>query len=568
MTDSLIIHLFVFAYLGIMVLVGVMSKKFIHSAKDFFNGGRVLPWWVASISLYMGAFSALSFVALGSVAFNQGVVGLLIAGGGIFGLIFAGLVLAPRWHRAGILTPIEYLEGRFGVSSRQIMAWISVIINPVATGLRLYAFAVMVNGVMGYPLVETVIVAGGIMLAYTLLGGLWAVVLTDAVQFIVLLVGLIPLLILSLFAFDAAPENYTIGDLFVMTSGSLGWGWLVTWWLVEAININFSFQAIQRYCSVPTEKDAKKAAYFAGIMLIPTPFMAFIPAMVAYYLFPEINGETAFAHMATQVLPAGLLGLMLGAMFSATMSSLDSSFNVDSGIMTHDIYARFINQSASRKKLLMVSRVATVIAASMSIFMALILAFEKTGVFEFLEVLQSRWLVALWVPFLLGVFLKRVQQSGYFFAMVGGLTFSLVLWLMEYSPADARLPVILSSGFFMLVANGLFPAKGKKAESIDLFFIRLKNDSQVEKSLAIGLSEDEQKTEKEKNAERQKNVMSLIGNTCILVGFLPILAGIFSSDNARDQMIELVVGTIFWCIGGGLIMLGGHHHRSNKASHD
>lgn len=530
-------------FLAIMLGVGIVAKTFVKDADDFHRGGRQVPWWAAGLSIYMGAFSAFAFVSFGSVVFTDGGVGLLLGYGLVFSYVLTGLFLARRWHRAALTTPAEYLEQRFGPAARQFVAFLTLVTNAMASALRLFAFALMMNGLLGLPVLPTIVIAGAMMAAVAISGGLWGIVLADAVQFVILLAGLIPLVIMSVLQLGGWAEFSILAttDLFAVGRGDKGWNWLLTWWLLQIITGMFSFPMIQRLSSVPTERDARKAVFLAAALLVPTPLLAMVPVAICFVLLPGTPPELAFATIAKTVLPVGLLGLMAGSMIAATVSELETAFNIDSGIVTRDVYQRHIHPEASPRRLLALSRLATLASATIAITLATVLAATGTGIFDFSEAFSSRVVMALCIPFVLGILVRRISERGFFLTVACSLVASFVLWWIGLSSGDVRLP--LAAVGFGSVALGalLFPPRGQSKVRIGAFFDRLAQPcpSPENGRLAIDLQ-----------------TIRLVGVTILLVGIVPALLPLVAATTGPARLIEYGAGGVLFAIGAALIFFG------------
>ncbi len=474
MMEQPLLILIAAVFLLVILFVGYASKRFVRTTDDFYRGGRRVPWWVAGISIYMGSFSALAFVAFASIAFSEGLIGFLLGFGFVLAYVLAGLFFAHRWHRAGVTTPVEYLERRFGPESRRAIALISVLFEILASGLRLYAFAILLHGIVGFPIVATIVVFGIAMAIAAWSGGLWAVVLGDAVQFVILLAGLVPLFVMSIVRMGGWEEFlvFLSTDLFSVR-GEHDWGWLFSWLAVQAVAGNFGFAAIQRFSSVRTEADARKAAFLAAGLLVPLPFLAMVPALICFYLLPGTDPQEAFGVMVREALPIGLVGLMVGAIVAATVSELESAFNICSGILTSDVYKRFLRPTAEGQELLWVGRAATLGVAATAIAMGATLALLELKVFDSYEALVSHVFVTLYIPFLAGILVPRMSELGFAVVVGGGLALSGVLWLAGWTPSDVRTAILGASLIGVVLVSLVMPARGAAKARIAEFFERL-----------------------------------------------------------------------------------------------
>ncbi len=189
MTNSLTVldYSAVAIYLVLMAGIGIIMGRYVKNVKEYFSGGNAVPWHLGAISNYMTMISAFVFVAHAGVVYQNGLIGLLLLWSPVPATVFATLFLAHRWRRAGLTTPVEYLEQRYGSSVRQIVSWCGIGFRILENMVRLYALGIVVSGTLGCSLELAAAVCGGIAVVYTMIGGLWAVVVTDAVQCAILL---------------------------------------------------------------------------------------------------------------------------------------------------------------------------------------------------------------------------------------------------------------------------------------------------------------------------------------------------------------------------------------------
>jgi len=541
MTDQNIVLVTLVAYLAVVALVGILAKTLVQSSDDFFRAGGRMPWWTAGVSLYMGTFSAFAFVAFGSVVFEHGAIGIVIGVGSVIGWLVAAFYFAPRWRRARLKSPTEYLEFRFSAIVRQVVVWLNLVLSPLQSGLRLFAFSIMVHGILGYPLPETIIVTALVMMTYSVLGGLWAVVLTDSIQLVVLVTGLIPLLILSVAEVDGLRGLAALQDsgFFSFERGSLSLWWLGTWWFTEFINTLASFQGVQRYSSVADERDASKAAYLAAILLVPTMILALLPSLLGSHIFPEIDGEMIFAHMVTNLLPASIVGLMLGAMCAATMSSLDSIFNVDASLMTNDIYKRFLRPNATTREMIIASRLFTLLVVILAVTIALTLAAFHVRTFSFLEVIQSRIMVVVWTFFVLGILFRSISSTGFLMALGASLVFSAVLATTDLAISDVRIANIVFSIAVFSLANYWAFAMNTGTRRSKAFF------AQLEMPVA--------RVEREPGTTLDTSPLKLISISIMAFAAIPTLLISVTNEQGWGVGLEAMLSASLWLIGLSLL---------------
>ncbi|HPU98427.1 MAG TPA: sodium transporter, partial [Candidatus Hydrogenedentes bacterium] len=357
--------LMVGGYFLIMAAIGVFFYGKMRQMKDYFSGGNAIPWWLSGVSFYMSSFSVAAFVFYPSLCYRFGFVGVTLLWVAIPATLFSALLFATRWRRARINSPVEYLESRYSPLLRQIFAWQGIPVRIIDDGMKLLATATFISLCAGIPPAQSVLWTGGIILLTTFLGGLWAVAVTDFIQFVVLTAAVLLLLPLSIAKaggigtlVSALPEGF-----FQLTTPEYGWGYVLSLVLMYALawsSINWSL--IQRYYCVPRERDALKVGGLVVLLYVIGPPLMFFPAMAARQFLPNLDDAGhVYPLLCTVLLPPGIMGLAVAAMFAATMSTLSSDYNVCASVLTNDVYRRLFRPRASERELVVVGRALTIL---------------------------------------------------------------------------------------------------------------------------------------------------------------------------------------------------------------
>lgn len=355
--DTIVILVFSAFVMGI----GMLFARTGRNLKSFFAGGEAVPWFIGGLSLFMSFFSAGTFVAWGSIAYKHGWVAITIQWTMCIGALVTALYLAPRWKRTGALTAAEFIRERLGLSVQKTYIFIFTLVSVFIKGSVLYPVAKLVSASLDLPLVPCTIGLGLFMIAYTAVGGLWAVMVTDILQFVVLSAAVFILLPLS-FGKVGGWEGFTNNipdDFFNLLNGEYTIGFVAAFVIYHICYIGGNWTMVQRYTSVDSEKSAKKVAFlFAGLYLI-SPVIWMFPPMIYKAINPALTGldtENAYLMICKLVLPPGLLGLMLTGMYFSTSASANTALNVVSAVFTNDIYKGMVNPHASDRQLIRVAR--------------------------------------------------------------------------------------------------------------------------------------------------------------------------------------------------------------------
>ncbi|WP_196213521.1 sodium:solute symporter family protein [Bacteroides cellulosilyticus] len=392
-----------------MLLAGLSFSGKGTSMKSFFAAGGSVPWGISGLSLFMGFFSAGTFVVWGSIAYTNGLVAITIQTTMCIAGFLVGAYIAPRWHKTGALTAAEYITKRFGVKTQKSYTYLFLLISLFTTGSFLYPIAKIVEVSTGFNLYYSILILGVVCILYVALGGLWAVVITDVLQFVILTVAVLITVPLSLdkiggieHLFSGAPDGF-----FDPVNSEYTWGFIIAFGLYNAIFIGGNWAYVQRYTSVKSGKDSKKVGFLFGSLYMICPILWMLPPMIYRIYNSELTGladEGAYLLMCKEALPNGLLGLMLGGMIFATASSLNSTLNISAGVFTNDVFKNFWPQS-SEKTLMRVAKLSTLFFGLLAICVALLIP-KMGGIVNVVISVAALTGVPLYLPVIWSLFSK------------------------------------------------------------------------------------------------------------------------------------------------------------------
>ncbi|MBI2222221.1 MAG: hypothetical protein HYU53_13570 [Acidobacteria bacterium] len=438
-------HTVIVGYFALLTIVGLYFWKRVRHVRDLFVGNNRVPWWLAGISFYMTSYSAFMFVAYSEMAYRYGLIAVTLAFSAPVAVLVGTLALAPRWRRARIISHVQFLEMRYSTHIRQALAWSGLPLKVVDDGLKIYATGVFVSVGLGYDLETSIVASGVIMLGYTFLGGLWAVLVTDYVQFLVLTLAVVVLFPLAIARVDLgtlaaagqpgflSPINAPFSPLYV-----------AAFYLLVLLGYNGNWALAQRFYSVPDERAARKAGFLAVALMTVGPPLFILPAVAARSLLPELmdppnSPQYAYAMLAIRFLPAGLVGLMIAAMFAATMSTLSSDYNVMASVVTEDIYHRLIDRHASERRLMIVGRLATLAIGAVTIVIGVgLVAAARQGLFEVMVALFALFVGPMIIPLLGGLLTPRITARGAAAGIAAGFASGLAMYLYKTLVIAAR----------------------------------------------------------------------------------------------------------------------------------
>ena len=418
---SIFDYLVVAAFFVAMIGVGIFYSRKSKSSGEFFGGDRSVPWYLAGVSYYMGSFSALSFVMYSALAYKYGWLPVTLSWLNVPVVLLVTWLLALRWRRAVRVSPLEFLDNRFTNKMRQGLVWLGLPMRLLDGALKLFAIGTVVGVGMGFPIEAAIVVSGLVIICYTFLGGLKATLVADFIQFFVLtaIVVVLPFFCLGrvggLSGFvERAPEGF-----FALFTGKYTWLYLLVFFYAQFLELSTSWSMVQRFYTTRSEGDARKSGWLVSALLFFGPPLFFFPAMAARIFHPgipdaDLNG--VYAIVCREVLPVGLMGLVIAGMFSATMSTLAGFYNAIASVVTNDFYVRVLNPSASAKRQMAIARLSTFLAGALVIGLTFVMRSVQgaNDLFDVTNQLFSVFGNPIAVPVLAGLLVKRFSRfSGF-----------------------------------------------------------------------------------------------------------------------------------------------------------
>ncbi|MES2653363.1 MAG: sodium:solute symporter family protein [Bacteroidota bacterium] len=450
-----------------IMLVGISFSRTGRNLKSFFAGGEAVPWSIGGLSLFMSFFSAGTFVVWGSIAYQYGWVAITIQWTMCIGGLITGLYLAPKWKATGNLTAAEFIKDRLGAGVQKSFIYIFMLVSLFIKGSVLYSVSKLVGSSLDFPIIPVTIILGVLMISYTAVGGLWAVMVTDILQFVILTAAvllIIPLAFGETGGFDSFLSKMP-SDFLDLKNGEYSWAFIFAFTLYHIFYIGGNWTFVQRYTSVDTPKSASKVAYLFAALYVISPVLWMLPPMIYRTINPGLTGletENAYLMVCKQVLPAGLMGLILTGMYFSTSASANTALNVVSAVYTNDIYKATLNPHASDRKLMFVARASSWIFGFGMIIIALIVPYIG-GIVEFTLTVGALTGGPLLAPPLWSLFSKRLTGKATIWITLISLTvnifFKIILPLFSTKlsrGSEMLLGVLLPFG--LLIAYEVYAA--------------------------------------------------------------------------------------------------------------
>lgn len=433
---ALDLAVFAIYIVGLVAMGGVYVRR-MKNTREMFAAGGQCPWWLSGLSAFMTTFTAGTFVVWGGIAYQSGLVGVSILVVIGVAAIFVGRLLAARWKSFGFDSAPEFLAARFGGSLVQFYSWLQGTIGIFTMGGGIYALAVILCALIplppGHPFADPAtgnfsVTLGSLIIAATVIlittgGGLWAVLMTDALQFLILSVAVlvvVPMIIGRVggpAAFvQSAPEGF-----FSPVAGEFTWLFLAGWGVVFFFKLGGEWAYVQRFACVPSGRDARKSSYLFGLLYLVSPFIWMLPPMAYRMIDPNANHEQAYILACKTVLPAGMLGLMIAAMASATASTATTLLNVFAGAFTTEFYRKILRPAAGERELVIAGRLITMLLGAITIAGALLI--PRLGTYTGYILTSVTMLTGpLVLPTIWGLFSRRIGLGTAWTVTILGIT--------------------------------------------------------------------------------------------------------------------------------------------------
>jgi SSS family transporter len=527
----------------LVFVLGLSFSRSGNNVKSFFAAGGAVPWWISGLSLFMSFFSVGTFVIWGSIAYNTGLVAVMIQTTMSIAGFIVGFYIAPKWNRAKVLTAAEFISQRLGIKTQKFYTLIFLFISIFGSGAFLYPVGKMLEVTTGIPLSTAILVLGCLIILYTAVGGLWAVLVTDVLQFVVLTAAVV---IVVPLAFDQvngisgfiqqSPEGF-----FALTNAEYDPWFMFAFGFYNMVFIGGSWAYVQRYTSVASTKDAKKVGFLFGGLYLVAPLVWMLPPMIYRVMHPDLSktqAEGAYLMVSQQVVPDGVMGLILGAMVFATASSVNTTLNIASGVFTNDIY-RVFRAKASMKETMTIARFSTLIFGLMAIGVALMVQ-NMGGIVEVVFSLAAITGAALFLPPIWTLFSKAQTSTTVLTTTIVSLSVNGFFKFVTPELFDfklARSPEMLVGVLVPALLLALFELRAyifKSDNQQYLDYIKLHPELSIDDQEAIGTSNQ---------IEQNQNVYGrkVIASGIFLIGLLVIGLGAMAE---HAQMLVCIVGVI------------------------
>lgn len=403
-------------YFSVLIFVGILGARRAKTSEDYIVAGRNLGFTMYLACLAAVILGGASTIGTTKLGYQLGMSGIWLVFMLGMGIVVLGIFLAKKISGLKVLTVSEMLQSRFNRETRLISALVAAIYAMMVTVTQVIGMGTILNVLLGWDMTVSMIVGGGIVLFYTILGGMWSVTMTDIVQFVIMTIGIFFIMLpMSLSKAGGwsnlaakVPANY-----FDFTN--VGLETIIQYFLLFCLGMVVAQDIWQRIFTARTMTIARYGTIGAGIYSFLYAIVLSIIGMCAFVVLPNLDDpQNAFASMALQTLPSGVLGIVLASVVSALMSTASGTLIASSTLIVNDIVKGYFAPDMSEQRFMKVSRLTTF---TIGVF-TIICAVWIQDVLVALDIAYAVLSGAIFFPVLLGFFWKQTTAKAAFYSIL------------------------------------------------------------------------------------------------------------------------------------------------------
>ncbi|EAP93774.1 sodium:solute symporter family transporter [Vibrio splendidus] len=501
-------------YFLFLIAIGWMFRTFTSTTSDYFRGGGNMLWWMVGATAFMTQFSAWTFTGAAGKAYADGMAVAVIFLANAFGYLMNYLYFAPKFRQLRVVTPIDAIRMRFGSFNEQVFTWSGMPNSIVSAGIWLNGLAIIASGIFGFDMTTTIVLTGLVVLVMSVTGGSWAFIASDFMQMVIIMAVTVTCAAVAIVQGGGVTEiinDFPVAEGASFVSGNnLNYVSIFGIWALfiffKQFSITNNMLNSYRYLAAKDSKNAKKAALLACILMTIGPIIWFMPPwfvagqgvdLAAHY--PDAGskaGDFAYLYFVEQYMPAGMVGLLIAAMFAATMSSMDSGLNRNSGIFVINFYQPILRPNATEKELMVVSKLMSSVFGVAIILIALFInSLKGLSLFDTMMYVGALIGFPMTIPAFCGFFIKKTPDwAGWGTLVVGAIVSYIVGFVIiaemlqnwfnlepltgrEWSDLKVAVGLIahltFTGGFFILSTLFYKPLEASRQKDVDTFFTNL-----------------------------------------------------------------------------------------------
>jgi SSS family solute:Na+ symporter len=442
-------------YFGVVVAIGVMARRAIVTSEDFFLSGRALPAWVTGLAFISANLGALEILGMAANGAQYGISTVHFYWiGAVPAMVFLALVMMPFYYSSRVHSVPEYLRRRYNNATHLFNGLSFAAATVLIAGVNLYALALVIKSLLGWPIPVSIVVSAGFVLIYITLGGLSGAIYNEVLQFFVIMAGLIPIVVVGLSkvgGWDGLKAN-------VEANTPLGSAAFSQWggtqlghpsnplgdWVGIVLGLGFvlsfgywttNFAEVQRALAAKDLNAAQRTPLIGAFPKIFIPALTIIPGLLALVLVPGIGtgGDNAtyndaIPRLMGQLLPNGVLGVALAGLLAAFMAGMAANISAFNTVFTYDIWRPYVVKDRPDGYYLRVGRIITVVGIVVGIGTAFI-ASGYSNIMNYIQLLFSLFNAPLFATFIVGMLWKRATSWGGFWGLISGTAAAMIAHL-------------------------------------------------------------------------------------------------------------------------------------------
>jgi solute:Na+ symporter, SSS family len=466
------------AYFAVVLGIGFAARRYIRTGLDFFLSGRSLPAWITGLAFIAANLGALEILGMAANGAKYGVATVHFYWiGAVPAMVFLGIVMMPFYYGAKVRSVPEYLRLRFNDATHMLNSLTFAVATILIAGVNLFAMALVIRLLLGWPIPISILLAAGIVLVYITLGGLSSAIYNEVLQFFVILAGLVPLTIVGLKAVggwsglqDKVTGSKSLGALALHpwegtgvsnVTNPIGANWIaIVFGLGFVLSFGYwttNFAEVQRALAAKNLSAARRTPLIGAFPKLFIPFVVVIPGLVAAVTVKGIGAKTgdlqfnnAIPILISKWLPTGMLGIAITGLLAAFMAGVAANVTAFNTVVTYDLWQAYVRNDESDEYYVRFGRIATLVGVVVAIGTAFIAA-GYNNMMDYIQELFSYFNAPLFATFIIAMFWRRATPWAGFWGLLSGTAAAIgTHFLHSRGPLDLGSP--LAADFWGAIA--------------------------------------------------------------------------------------------------------------------
>jgi SSS family solute:Na+ symporter len=465
-------------YFLVVLGIGFVARRYVRTGLDFFLSGRSLPAWITGLAFIAANLGALEILGLAANGAKYGVATVHFYWiGAVPAMVFLGIVMMPFYYNSKVRSVPEYLRLRFNDSTHVLNSLTFAVATVLIAGVNLFAMALVIRLLLGWPLAISIVLAAAIVLVYITLGGLSSAIYNEVLQFFVIVAALVPLTIVGLKAVggwsglqDKVTGAKGLGSLALHpwqgtgvgdVTNPIGANWIaIVFGLGFVLSFGYwttNFAEVQRALAAKNLSAARRTPLIASFPKLFIPLVVVIPGLIAAVTIKGLGAKTgdlqfnnAIPILISKYLPTGMLGIAITGLLAAFMAGVAANVTAFNTVVSYDLWQAYIRKDRSDEYYVRFGRIATVIGIVIAIGTAFIAA-GYNSMMDYIQALFSFFNAPLFATFIIAMFWRRATPWAGFWGLASGTLAAIAVhFLHSRGPLELGSP--LSADFWGAVA--------------------------------------------------------------------------------------------------------------------